>query len=122
MDNQKKAEINAIVKQIKASRTKKDGEEKSSGLKFQVSSSPEKILIGTGIAAGLAIIFDDAKKRKKDPKKARPFYKRCYDNYKKIEGVIDSTVAYDLKKKSQRQFKDDKLENMTIENGIKFDL
>ena len=123
-----KAQINAVVKQIKKIRSEsgRDKEEKKDGkdkkFSVQVSSKPEKVMIGLGLAAGMAILFDDSKKRRKHPEKARPFYRRCYDNYKKLDGLLDSTVAHDLKKRSERQFKDDVLENMEIEKALKFDL
>lgn len=119
-----KAKINAAVKEIKKIRAesanKDAGQQKK--LAFQVSSKPEKAFIGLGLAAGMAIILDDAKKRKKNPKKARPFYRRCIDNYKMIDSLLDSTIAKQLKKDSEREFHDEKLENMQIENALKFKL
>lgn len=122
-----KAQINAVVKEIKKIRSggKKDNDKKTnepSKFNVQVSSKPEKVLIGLGLAAGMAILFDDGKKRKKHPEKARPFYRRCFDNYRKLDGLLDSTVARDLKKQTEREFKDDKLENLQIEKAWKFDI
>jgi hypothetical protein len=120
-----KAQINALVKQIKAAREKKPDapkEKTDKKVDFQISSKPEKLMIGMGFAAGLAIIFDDSRKRRKNPAKARCFVKRCFDNYKKIDKLLDSTVAKNLKKKPERLFSDEKLEHMTIEKAIEFDV
>lgn len=117
-----KAKINAAVKQIKEIRAGAGKEKEPSKLSVQVGSRPEKVFIGLGLAAGLAILFDDGRKRAKHPEKARPFYRRCFDNYQKLDGILDSTVACDLKKRTEREFNDETLEKMEIEKALKFEL
>ena len=89
---------------------------------FQLSSKPEKVMIGLGLAAGLAIFFDDSRKRKKHPERSRGYFRRCYDNYQKLGGLLDSTIAKNIKDQKEREFNDDMLENLTIEKAIDFDL
>ena len=117
-----KAQINKIVKKIKEIRSQNVEDEKETNFKLQVSSKPEKIIIGASLAAALAIVFDDSKKRAKNPTKAKPFHKRWYSNYKKLDSFLDNTIAQQLKKDSEREFNDDKLEAMEIENGLEFKL
>ena len=120
-----KAKINRIVKKIKEIRAdseKKKNEPKKATFAYQVSGNAEKTLMGLGIAAGLAVIFDESKKRSKNPAKARGFFKRTSRFYKLLGGLLDATVAQQIKIDSERKFKDDKLEKMEIENGIKIDL
>ena len=38
-----------------------------------------------------------------------------------LGGLLDATVAQQLKIDAERKFKDEKLEKLEIENGIKFD-
>ena len=62
-----KAQINSIVKMIKKSRAESGDESNNSAAQtekkasFQLSSKPEKVMIGLGLAAGLAIFFDDSR-------------------------------------------------------------
>ncbi len=127
MDEAKKAGINAFVRSLKQS--KKENEAKkdiadsiSSKVSFQVSSKPEKIMIGLGFASALAILFDDSKKRAKHPQKARPFYRRVYDNYRRLDSLLDRTIAKGISQEKKREFKDDKLEKMEIEQAYDFEI
>lgn len=122
MDSQTKAKINKLVKQIKKSRKEGKKETDPSKLEHQLTYKGEKVLIALGAAAGLSIFFDDAKKRRKNPKKARKFYQRLIDNYKKVDAHLDSTVAKRLKIESEREFEDEKLEKMKVENAYKFEI
>ncbi len=125
MDEKKKAMINKAVKKLKQSRAeskKQESEPKKATFAYQVSGNAERTLIGLGLAAGMAVILDDSRKRRKNPAKARNFFKRTAANYKLVGGLLDSTVAQQLKIDAERKFKDDKLEALEIENGIKFDL
>ena len=122
-----KAKVNKVVKQIKKIRAEsanKDKQKKEQPSKFSmiVSSSPEKIILVSAAAAALSILFDDEKKRRKNPAKARKFHKRFISNYKIADKMIDSTIAAELKRQSEREFSDEKLENMEIENALKFTL
>ncbi|MCR5121530.1 MAG: hypothetical protein K6B74_03820 [Ruminococcus sp.] len=119
-----KAKINKIVKKIKKMRADseaKKNEPKKATFAYQVSGSAEKTLMGLGIAAGLAVIFDESKKRAKNPAKAHGFIKRTTRFYKMLGGLLDSTVAQQLKIDNERQFIDETLEKLEIEDGIKFD-
>ena len=119
-----KATINKYVKKIKQMRADSEAkkkEPKKATFAYQVSGNTEKTLMGLGLAAGLAVIFDESKKRAKNPKKARNFVRRTSRFYKMLGGLLDSTVAQQLKIDSERNFKDEKLEKLEIENGIKFD-
>ncbi len=119
-----KAQINSIVKMIKKSRAESNNsaEQTEGKASFQLGSKPEKVMIGLGLAAGLAIFFDDSRKRKKHPERARGYFRRCYDNYQKLGGLLDSTIAKNIKDQKEREFKDDMLEDLTIEKAIDFDL
>lgn len=123
-----KAQINSIVKMIKKSRAESGDESNNSAAhtegkaSFQLGSKPEKVMIGLGLAAGLAIFFDDSRKKKKHPELARGYFRRCYDNYQKLGGLLDSTIAKNIKDQKEREFKDDMLEDLTIEKAIDFDL
>ena len=124
MDEKKKALINKYVKELKASRAeaKKTADEpKKATFAYQVSGNAERTLIGLGLAAGMAVILDDSRKRAKNPAKARNFFKRTAANYKLIGGLLDSTVAQQIKIDSERKFRDEKLEKLEIENALKFD-
>ena len=109
-----KAQINSIVKMIKKSRAESGDESNNSAAQtekkasFQLSSKPEKVMIGLGLAAGLA--------------RARGYFRRCYDNYQKLGGLLDSTIAKNIKDQKEREFNDDMLEDLTIEKAIDFDL
>ena len=119
-----KAKINQVVKklkQIRADSEAKKKEPKKATFAYQVSGNAEKTLMGLGIAAWLAVIFDESKKRAKNPAKARNFVKRASRFYKMLGGLLDATVAQQLKIDAERKFKDEKLEKIEIENGIKFD-
>ena len=116
-----KAKINEIVKKIKKLRAeaKKDKPKKAT-FAYQVSGNAEKTLMGLGIAAGLAMIFDESKKRAQNPAKARGFIKRTKRFYKMLDGLLDSTVAQQIKIDSERTFEDETLEKLEIENGLQF--
>lgn len=117
-----KAKINKFVKKIKKIREeskRKALEPKKADFAYQVSGKEEKALMGAGIAAGLAILFDDSRKK---PKKRRKFLKRALSWYKTVGGMLDATVAQQLAIDAAREFQDEKLENLEIENAVKFDL
>lgn len=120
-----KAKINKAVKKIKQIRAEseaKKNEPKKATFAYQVSGNTEKTLIGLGLSAGLAMIFDESKKRAKKPQKARNFFQRTSRFYKLLGGLLDSTVAQQIKIDSERKFQDDKLEKLEIENALKFDI
>ena len=120
-----KAKINKAVKKIKQIRAEseaKKNEPKKATFAYQVSGNSEKTLIGLGLAAGLALIFDESKKRAKKPEKARNFFQRTSRFYKLLGGLLDSTVAQQIKIDSERKFQDDKLEKLEIEDALKFDV
>ena len=125
MDDAKKAKINKIIKKIKRSRAKskaKAQEPQTAQFPYQVNSLAERTMIALGLAAGMAIIFDDSRKRAKHPEKARPFITRVRKNYGLVGSMIDSTVAKQLQLDAAREYTDEALEKMQIEDAIKFDL
>lgn len=116
-----KAKINAAVKEIKKLRSQKPKEEKEkkpSSFDFQVSSKPEKVMIGLGLAAALAILFEKPKNKRKEPL-VKSFAKRTKSFYGMLDSLLDSTVAAELKRQTERQFQDEKLEKMEIERAEK---
>lgn len=119
-----KAKVNKAVKKIKKMRAeseKKKNEPKKAAFPYQVGSPREKTLMGIGIAMALAVLLGDGDKAKKKKKK-KGFLARTRSYYGAAAGILDSTVAQQLKIDSERQFKDAKLEALEIENAIKFDL
>lgn len=94
------------------------------GFSFRISSMPEKLFIGAGAAAALALIFDDSHKRRKHPEKARGFFRRFIDNYARIDGILMKTAASDLKKynPANEGITDETLKNMEIEEAYIFDV
>lgn len=118
-----KSQINTAVKKIKELRKSDQPAEKNiSGIDIKLGSKPEKIMICTGIAAGAAILFNDSHKRKKHPEKARGYIKRFCDDYKKVDWLLDSTIAKELKDSKKHEFDDSFLNNLEIEKAIDFDI
>ena len=89
------------------------------GMKFKFSTKPEKAVAAAAAACILSIIFDGKKKKLRGSKKYKNFPKRFARNYKLVDSLLMKTIAKDIKEK---QFKDKKLEAMTIENGEFVDL
>lgn len=119
-----KAKINGIVKKIKKMRAEsakeKNAPKEPSKFSMVISSRPEKLIACVTAAVSLCILSSGKKKNGK--KKKKPLYKRFIANYKLAGSALDSTIAAELKRQSEREFKDEKLERMEIENAIKFTL
>lgn len=116
MDKAIKAKINKAVKMIKKMRSKEEKPEQAT-FPYQVSCRAERAMITLGLAAGAAIFFDGSRRKKR-----KPFYKRVKTNYDSFGKIIDSTVAKQLAIDEKREFRDEVLEHLQIEDAIKFEL
>ncbi|MBQ1537862.1 MAG: hypothetical protein IIZ73_06080 [Ruminococcus sp.] len=120
MDKATKAKINKIVKKIKASREKgraKADTPETADFPYQVASRAERLMIGASLAAAAAVLTSSSRKRKKSS-----FVKRAKTYYGWLGGLLDSTVAKQMKIDNEREFIDEALENLKIEDAIEFDL
>lgn len=87
--------------------------------KFKCNTKPEKGVVAATIACILSIIFSESRKKQRGSKKYRSFPKRFVKYYKLADDLLSRTVAKDIK---NTQFKDKKLEALTIENGEFIDI
>ncbi|MBR1724959.1 MAG: hypothetical protein IJ723_08100 [Ruminococcus sp.] len=120
MDKATKAKINKVVRKIKASRAESKAQAdipETADFPYQVGSKAEKVMIGLGLAAGLAILTGGSNKKKK-----RSYTGRVRKYYGWLGGLLDSTVSKQLKLDSEREFTDEALERLKIEDAIKFDI
>jgi hypothetical protein len=115
-----KAKINKVVKKIKASRQKSKAQAdlpETADFPYQVGSRAERLMIGAGLAAAAAVLT-----YRPNSKKKKPFLKRAKKYYGWLGGLLDSTVAKQMKLDNEREFVDEALEKLKIEDAIKFDL
>ena len=90
-------------------------------VKVKFSSKPEKVIAAATAAVVLSIIFDESKKKQRGSKKYNNFPKRVVKNYKRVDDILKKTLAKDLYDETVH-FNDEKLENLTIENGEFIDI
>ena len=120
MDKATKARINKIVKKIKASREKSKSQAdipETADFPYQVTSRAERLMIGAGLAAAVAVLTSSPKRRRK-----KSFIGRAKKYYGWLGGLLDATVAKQMKIDNEREFVDEALENLKIEDAIEFDL
>ena len=90
----------------------------------KVDTNAEKTIIVGALAAILAIIFDQKKKK---PEKRKSFFQRASKHYKRIDKLASKTIAKDVaaneaKRRENAGIKSKKLRKITLEDSIPFDL
>ena len=88
---------------------------------FKVNSKPEKVIINATAAIVLSLIFDQHKKKMRGSKRYKNFPARVKKNYKLVDSLMKKTVAKSVYSEAAK-YKDEKLANMTIENGEFIDI
>ncbi len=91
---------------------------------FKVETNAEKTIIVGALAAIMAIIFDQKKKK---PQKRKSFFQRAGKHYKRIDKLVTKTIAKDVaaneaKRRENEGIRSEKLRKITLENSIPFDL